>query len=165
MLAATIVIGIFTFLAFVISIANLIYMAARNHRKSVDFFAEIKYIKKNGDRVHDKEKEEVNLYLVNKGCPITIMGIHYDQTEKKKDFKLHIPQLPARLERGQTLKIPKEDFPYPITLEKIEEIKPLKPKPYPRFYAIDSFGKELCVMRSDFRKAPLEQPYLSRPDK
>jgi len=141
-------------LALVISIGNLIYSFWRNHWKSVDFFAEIKLIKKDSERVHGKD-EEVNLYLVNKGCPITILDIYF--TEGKSTFKMHLDLPPIRLERGEVLKIPEIDCPSPVDLEKINNDSV-------RFYALDSFEKERWEMRRVRRKAPPHQPYVSQPD-
>ena len=62
MIIATVITAIIAVLAFLLSCWNFY----RNLHKSVDFFAEIKTIKKDEDRVHG-EDEELNLYLVNQG--------------------------------------------------------------------------------------------------
>ena len=136
---------------------NWIYLWWRDHKRAVDFYSEIKYIVKDGKRVHGGG-EELNLYLINKGAPLTIKGIFYDETEKKKGRKWHIPDLPKRLERGDILKIPLDHLPDPFNITKMEGIK--KDELYPRLYALDSFNK-LFVMKPSFRHAPPHQPDLS----
>ncbi len=153
MIIATVVIAIFAVLAFLISLGNFIYLYCWNHCKSVDFFAEIKSIKKDDKRIHG-EDEKVNLYLVNQGCPITILGIYFD--EGRDNFKMHIDLLPARLERGEILKIPEKDFPTPVNRSKIDNKNV-------HFYAVDSFENEY-VMKRIFRKAHPTQPKVSKSD-
>jgi len=154
MIIATVVIAIFAGLAFFISLGNAIYLFVRNHRKSVDFFSEIKSIKKDDVRSHG-ENEEVNLYLVNKGCPITFLSIYFD--EGNDNFKMHVDSLPKRLERGEVLKIPEQDFPFPVNREKIGDKNV-------HFYIVDSFENKYWMNRN-FRKAHPTQPKVSKLDK
>lgn len=168
MIIATVIIAIFAGLAFFISLGNVIYLVWRNHWKSVDFFVEIKLLKKEDERVHGDD-EEVNLYLVNKGCPITLLSIYFDQGNDTFN-KMHVDLFPARLERDKVLKIPvpaskvesgvvvknpKQDF--PVNREKISDEDV-------HFYVVDSFENKY-EMKRIFRKAHPEQPKVSKSDK
>lgn len=121
-----------------------------NNRRDVDFFAEIKSIKKDEERIHG-EDEELNLYFVNKGCPITLLSLHFD--EGNDNFKMHVDLLPARLEHGDVLKIPEQDLPFPVNREKIDSKV--------CFYVIDSFGDEYLMRRIKWKAHPT-QPKISK---